>query len=240
MTDPAAPWAFAPPAPAAIAIAGREVVFPVGRVFCIGRNYDAHAKEMDAPARPVIFMKPPTAVRGLPAARADAHALTDIPRPPDPGRLDHEVELVIAIGPHNQPVVDDACARAAIFGYATGVDLTRRDAQTAAKNAGEPWEAAKAFDASAPVGPLALAADVGHPRSGGVWCDVNGVRRQDGDLADMLLAPEALLAALAATWPLQAGDLVFTGTPAGVGPLAAGDVVGAGVAGLEAIAFRMV
>lgn len=237
--DVSGDWAFAPPKPASLRIAGQSTAFPVGRVFCIGRNYDAHAREMDSPARAVVFMKPPSAVVPLRDAEDPDPAPASLPRPAATQRLDHEVELVLAIGPHAAPIADDASARAAIFGYGVGVDLTRRDAQFAAKDAGEPWEAAKAFDASAPAGPVIPAARIGHPRSGAIWCDVNGQRRQDGDLADMLLAPEALLIAISATWRLQAGDLVFTGTPAGVGPLNAGDEVRAGVSGVGAIAFRM-
>lgn len=197
------------------------------RIFCVGRNYAAHAAEMNAAAEPVFFMKPASALA----------APEDCVYPPDTERLDHEIELVVALGADGAPGDEDA-ARALIAGYAVGVDLTRRDVQAALKAKGAPWEAAKAFDGSAPVGPVRPVSEIGHPRAGRIWFEVDGEPRQDGDLADMILSPEALLVMLARTWRLRAGDLVFTGTPAGVGPIPRGGVGRGGVAGVGEIEIR--
>lgn len=202
--------------------------FEVGRIFCIGRNYAAHAAEMGMPAEPLFFMKPPSALA----------APTSVPYPANTKRLDHEIELVLALGAGGRPQTDDE-ARALIYAYAVGVDLTRRDVQGRLKNAGSPWEEAKGFDGSAPVGPLQRAEDVGHPRAGRIWLSVDGETRQDGRIEDMILSPEALIVALARTWKLAPGDLIFTGTPEGVGPLASGARVEGGVEGVGEITFEV-
>lgn len=216
-----------PPRPSARVAGGG--VFPVGRIFCVGRNYAEHAKEMGAAADAVFFMKPAEAVR----CEADA-----IPYPDDTERLDHEIELALALGAGGRPQTE-AQARALIWGYGAAVDLTRRDVQARAKAAGGPWEASKAFDASAPLSLLAPTAAIGHPRTGRIWLAVDGATRQDADLAQMLLTPEALLVALGRVWTLQPGDLVLTGTPAGVGPCPRGARITGGVAGVGAVDFRI-
>ncbi len=218
---------FPVPAPVVVPVRGRSGRFTVGRVFCVGRNYAEHATEMGAAATPIFFMKPATAV--VPAG--------DLPGPSDDARVDHEIELVLALNADGRPTTPEA-ARALIGGYAVGVDLTRRDLQSEFKKAGAPWEAAKAFDASAPLSEISPADDVGHPRAGAIWFDVDGARRQDGDLGDMILSPERLLIALGETWRLRPGDLVFTGTPAGVGPLPRGAQGRGGVEGVGEISVR--
>lgn len=203
--------------------------FTVGRIFCIGRNYEAHAKEMNSPGEAIFFMKPASCLI----------APGEIPYPPDTKRFDHEIELVIALGRGGKPQTD-AEARALIYGYGVGIDLTRRDVQAKLKDEGSPWEGSKAFDFSAPVAPLRTAEAVGHPRQARIWLSVEGTMKQDADIADMTLGPEALLIALAKTWALQPGDLVFTGTPAGVGPIAKGQRVKGGIDGLGEIEIKVV
>ncbi|MFM9899753.1 MAG: fumarylacetoacetate hydrolase family protein [Polaromonas sp.] len=192
---------FPAPAPTTLAVAGRTALFPVGRVYCIGRNY-----------------------RWSP----DEAAPTDLPATAD---LCHEIELVVAIGRGGQNI-DPAGAVEHIWGYAAGLDLTRRDLQLQAKRTGGPWEAAKAFDYSAPCTPLVPAAVCGHPQQGALWLAVNSVDRQRADLAGLLWPVPALVAMLSRAVTLLPGDLIFTGTPAGVGPLQAGDVLTGGVAGI--------
>jgi fumarylpyruvate hydrolase len=199
----------------AVAVAGSALVFPVRRIFCVGRNYPEHAREMgasDVRAPPFFFMKPADAV--MPSGSA-------VPYPTRTADLHHEVELVVALsGPGK------------IFGYAVGDDLTRRDVQLKMKKEGKPWDTAKGFDHSAPVSAIARAAEIGHPARGRIWLEVNGQLRQEGDIADMIWRVPEVLAELATWFGLEAGDLVFTGTPAGVGPLAPGDRVRGGVDGV--------
>lgn len=219
MESRVSPYALSPPPTSPVA--GTDAHAPIGRIFCVGRNYTEHAKEMGAAAEPVFFMKPAQSiVTG-----------TELPYPPDTERLDHEVELAVLLGAGGSPRTEDQ-ARALIYGYAVAIDVTRRDVQAAAKAAGAPWESAKAFDGSTPISPIRLAAEVVDPGSGAIWLDVDGVRRQSGDVKDMTLSPTALIVRLARHWRLAAGDVILTGTPAGVGPLHPGERVHAG---LEAV-----
>ena len=198
-----------------VAVAGSPLVFPVRRIFCVGRNYPEHAREMgatDVRAPPFFFTKPADAV--VPSGSA-------VPYPARTADFHHEIELVVALG-----------AQREIFGYAVGNDLTRRDVQAAMKKEGKPWDTAKGFDHSAPLSPIARAADVGHPARGRIWLEVNGKLRQEGDIGDMIWRVPEIIAELAGWFELQAGDLVFTGTPAGVGPLKPGDRVRGGVDGV--------
>ncbi len=217
-----------PPAPVALVEGGGS--FTVGRVFCVGRNYAAHAAEMGGPATPIFFTKPASAV--IPTGAT-------APYPAHTQRMDHEIELVLALGAGGRPENDDD-ARALIAGYAAGVDLTRRDAQAAAKAAGEPWDAAKGFDASAPLGVIRSASAIGHPRAGRIWFEVDGAMKQDADIAQMTLSPEALLIALGAIWELRPGDLVFTGTPEGVGPMTGGQEGRGGIDGVGEVSVTIV
>jgi fumarylpyruvate hydrolase len=199
----------------AVAVSGSALLFPVRRIFCVGRNYPEHAREMgasDVRAPPFFFTKPADAV--MPSGSA-------VPFPSRTSDLHHEIELVVALaGPRD------------IFGYAVGDDLTRRDVQAQAKKEGKPWDTAKGFDHSAPVSEIARAAVIGHPARGRIWLEVNGALRQEGDIADMIWRVPEVLAELATWFELKAGDLVFTGTPSGVGRLEPGDRVRGGVDGV--------
>lgn len=203
----------------------------VRRVFCVGQNYAAHAREMGAdPTRapPFFFTKPADAIVPGPA----------VPYPPRTGNLHHEVELVVALGAGGRNVATDR-ALDLVFGYAVGIDLTRRDLQAEAKAAGRPWDMAKGFDASGPLGLIVPAAAIGHPAAGAIALDVNGQARQSGDLADMIWNVPEIIAALSAFVALEAGDLIFTGTPEGVGPVTRGDVLSARIDGLPALEVRI-
>jgi fumarylpyruvate hydrolase len=213
--DPAR-YAFSPSAPPALPILTSEALFPVRRIYCVGRNYAAHAAEMGGdPEReaPFFFAKPADAI--VPGGGS-------IKYPSATSELHHEVELVVALGAGGVDVGPIAC-RDLIFGYAVGVDLTRRDLQKVAKASARPWDMAKGFDQSAPCSAIAKAEDVGHPREGAIGLEVNGQVRQLADLADLIWSPEETLSHLSRLVELSAGDLVFTGTPAGVGPLQPGD-----------------
>jgi len=198
-----------------VAVAGSALVFPVRRIFCVGRNYPEHAREMgasDVRATPFFFTKPADAV--MPSGSA-------VPYPSRTSDFHHEIELVVALAAERE-----------IYGYAVGNDLTRRDVQAAMKKDGKPWDTAKGFDHSAPVSPIARAADIGHPERGRIWLEVNGKLRQEGDVGDMIWRVPEIVAELATWFELEAGDLIFTGTPAGVGPLKPGDRVRGGVDGV--------
>ncbi|HEX7731173.1 MAG TPA: fumarylacetoacetate hydrolase family protein [Rhodanobacter sp.] len=209
-------YAFAPPAVPSLPILGSGLRFPIRRVFCIGRNYAEHAKEMGAavePGRPMFFCKPADAVVTDGA---------DVPYPSATQELHHEVEMVVALGAGGRELTP-AQARAAVFGYGVGLDLTRRDLQAQAKAKGHPWDVAKAFDHSAPVSALRRAGEAAVGPDTGLRLTVNGELRQHGRLGDMLHDVPAILVALSALFELKAGDLVFTGTPAGVAELRRGD-----------------
>lgn len=214
-------FVFDPPSSPSVAIAGTDDRFPVRRIFCVGRNYAEHAKEMGNDPKsdpPIFFTKPADAV-------ADSGAA--IAYPPGTENLHHESELVIALGKGGVNIAE-ADALTHVFGFAAGVDLTKRDTQAAAKKAGAPWDAAKGFDFSAPVGALTKGA---LPARARLWLSVNGETRQDADIADMIWKPAEIIAGLSRVWELKAGDLIFTGSPAGVSALSRGDVVTCGVEG---------
>lgn len=216
-----------------VAVKGTGARFPVRRIFCVGKNYAAHVAEMGGDAKsdpPVFFTKPADAV---------APCGADIPYPPDTDDLHHEAELVIALGQGGADI-PAAEAAAKVFGYAVGVDLTRRDRQAEAKAKGRPWDVAKAFDNSAPISNIAPVAETGHPSSGRIWLSVDGVVKQDGDLSAMIWSVPEIIAALSRSFELKPGDLVFTGTPEGVGPIARGQRVEAGVDGVAALDFRII
>jgi fumarylpyruvate hydrolase len=212
MTD----YVFASPAQPAVPVEGTAALFPVRRILCVGRNYAAHRREMGGDDRepPFFFAKPADAV--VPPGR-------DAPYPSQTANLHHEVELVAALGAGGSDVPVET-ALSLVFGYAVGVDLTRRDLQAAAKDKGQPWEAAKGFDASAPIGVIRPAGLCGDVR-GRIRLSVNGQTRQDAQVADMIWSLAEVIAQASRLWRLEAGDLIFTGTPEGVGPLVRGDVV---------------
>jgi len=212
-------WLFPPAAAPSLPIAGRSERFPVRRILCVGQNYAAHAQEMGhARADPFFFTKPADAVvtdgadPTFPTATADLH---------------HEVELVCAIG-----------ADGNVAGWAVGCDLTRRDLQAAAKEKGRPWDAAKGFDQSAPCSALTLGL-LPDPTAA-IALSVNGETRQSGRLGDMVWNPQEILAKARELWDVRPGDLIFTGTPEGVGPLRPGDRVEATIDGLQALSFTVV
>ena len=211
--------------PPTVAIAGRTERFPVRRIFCVGQNYADHAREMGAnPDRqpPFFFAKPADAV-------VDSGAV--LPFPPLTADLHHEVELVIALAAGGSDLrAEDA--EALIFGHAVGIDLTRRDLQAEAKKAGRPWDMAKGFDRSAPIGPLALGPP---PASAAIALSVGGELRQSGDIARMIWSVAEIVATLSRYVALAGGDLIFTGTPAGVGPVRPGERLRGTIDGLAPV-----
>jgi len=230
MTSESLPFTVQQPT---VEIAGSPQRFPVHRIYCVGRNYEAHVREMgNDPQRepPCFFMKPADAVvpNGAP-----------VPYAPRTSNLHHEVELVIAIGAAGRHI-NARSALDHVFGYAVGNDLTRRDLQLAAKDKGLPWDVAKGFDHSAPITAIRTVADVGHLSSGRIWLEVNGHRRQDANLAEMIWSVAEIIAELSTLYELQPGDLVFTGTPAGVGPVQRGDSIVAGIDGLDTLRTTIV
>lgn len=202
--------------------------FPVRRVYCVGRNYADHAREMghDPNAEPPFFFSKP--------ADALVTGGGDAPYPPATNDLHHEIELVVAIGKDGADI-DPASALDHVFGYATGIDMTRRDLQAAAKKAARPWTMAKGFDHSAPISNIVPTARIGHPTSGRIALTVNGEARQDADIADMIWDVPHVIAYLSGYVALKAGDLVFTGTPAGVGAVVRGDRLEGGVDGIATV-----
>ena len=222
MNAPVNPFVFAAPAQTSLPVMGSTDVFPVGRVFCIGRNYRWLADEARPLQMPAWFMKPASAVM---------QAEGMLPYPPGTTDFCHEIECVVAIGQGGRDL-SSAQALQHIWGYAAGMDLTRRDLQQQAKQAGGPWEPAKAFDHSASCTPIVPVSVCGHPRAGSVWLAVNNVERQRADLGELLWPVPELVAMLSRSVALAPGDLIYTGTPAGVGPLLPGDVVSGGVDGI--------
>lgn len=223
-------WVFEPMPQAAVAVAGEDLDFPVHRIYCVGQNFQEHAREMGDSGRepPCFFAKPADAV-----TRDRA-----VPYPPMTGNLHHEVELVVALGSGGRNI-DPAAALQRVFGYAVGVDLTRRDLQAAAKQAGRPWTMAKGFDHSAPLSPLRLAGAAGHPVAAEIRLAVNGELRQQGNTADMTWSVPEIIGELSRYFELQPGDLIFTGTPPGVGPLVPGDRVECAIEGVGSLEFQV-
>lgn len=219
-----------PAAPTTLAVAGSDQVFPVGRVYCIGRNYPWAAGETRPADMPGWFMKPADAV--VPAQGVLAY-------PPETSEFCHEIELVVAIGRGGHDLDPARVEPDHVWGYAAGLDLTRRDLQQHAKRVGGSWEPAKAFDRSAPCTPLVPASVCGHPRRGAVWLAVDGQDRQRADIADLLWPVAELVAMLSRSVTLMPGDLVFTGTPVGVSALQPGQVVTAGVEGIGELSMTV-
>lgn len=225
-------FVFPPQQASSVAVTGSDARFPVRRIFCVGRNYADHVREMGNDPKsepPVFFTKPADAVVEGGAA---------IPYATQTTNLHYEVELVFAIGRDGADIAE-ADALSHIWGYAVGVDLTRRDLQAAAKKGGAPWDSAKAFDDSAPIGALTPVSASGHPSAGSIKLSVNDITRQEADLSEMIWSVPEIVAALSRTWALKAGDLVFTGTPSGVGPLVRGDQVSAEITGLAPLRFTI-
>jgi fumarylpyruvate hydrolase len=218
-------FVFPAPRTPSLPVAGNTARFPVRRIFCVGRNYAEHAREMghDPQAEPPFFFTKP--------ADAVVESGQTIPYPPATADLHHEAELVVALGSGGAFLPEDA-ALSLVWGYASGNDLTRRDLQAEAKAARRPWDMAKGFDRSAVVGPIRAFA-IGDAPKGRITCHVDGVLRQEADLADMIWPVAGIIAHLSRMVILQAGDLIFTGTPAGVGAIATGQVCTVAIEGLE-------
>jgi fumarylpyruvate hydrolase len=221
-----------PPAPAASAAVSATLSrFPVHRIYCVGLNYADHIREMgaDLKAPPVFFMKPADAVTD------DGEAIA---YPPATNNFHYEVELVVALASGGRDIAPGEALRH-VFGYAVGNDLTRRDLQRASKDKGQPWDTAKGFDHSAPLGAIRPAA-AGHPTRGRIWLKVNNETRQESDIDQLVMDVPHTIAALSKLYELKAGDLIFTGTPSGVGPLKVGDRIECGVEGLDLLRNHIV
>ena len=223
---------ISPPPQPSVAVAGTAARFPVRRIFCVGRNYAAHAREMGKdPDRepPFFFMKPADTV-------VDDGAT--IPYPPETKNLHYEMELVVAISQGGENITaGDALAH--VYGYGCGLDMTRRDLQFAARDMGRPWDWGKGFDNSAPCAPIQDLRRTGHANSGRIWLAVNGTVKQDADLAELIWPVPDIIAFISASMSLCPGDLIFTGTPAGVGPVVAGDKITGGIDGVGEIAISI-
>ena len=222
-----------PVAQPTVEVAGSDDRFPVHRIYCVGRNYAKHAREMGMdPERepPFFFAKPADAV---------VSNGTPVPYPPRTANLHHEIELVVAIGRSGRGI-PVAGALEHVYGYAVGLDLTRRDLQFEAREQGRPWDVAKGFDCSAPIGAIRPAAQMGHPERGAIWLEVNGEARQRANLSEMIWSVPEIVAELSSYFELRAGDLIFTGTPEGVGPVRRGDSLVGGIDGLETLRITIV
>jgi fumarylpyruvate hydrolase len=224
-------YVIEPAAVPALPVAGSELLFPVHRVYCVGRNYAAHAVEMGGDPNqdpPFFFQKNP-----------DNLNLTGVfPYPPASNDVHHEIEMVVALakGGIDIPVGE---ALDHVFGYAVGLDMTRRDLQGKAKDLGRPWEVGKAFEASAPCSPLAPASLIGHPSTGAIWLDVNSTRRQTGDLNQMIWKVPEMVSYLSGLFTLAPGDVIFSGTPSGVGAISRGDVMVGRIDGIGDLVVRV-
>lgn len=222
----------APPVPT-LAVEGEKGRFPVYRIFCVGRNYADHAREMGHdPNRepPFFFMKPASAI---------VTDNADFPYPSATKDVHHEMELVVAIGRGGANIPSEK-ALDHVYGYAVGLDMTRRDLQGEAKKMGRPWDTGKAFDHSAPCSAVVPAKKIGHPAKGRIFLKVNGEVRQDGDLAQLIWNIPDTIAYLSTLFTLAPGDLIYSGTPAGVGPVKKGDVLEGTVEGVGTIKFKVV
>lgn len=220
---------------AAIPVIGSDAVFPVRRVYCVGRNYAEHAKEMGFTGRedPFFFNKPSDALLNV----ADGQT-GEMPYPPKTGNLHYEIELVVALNKGGRDLTAEQAAEC-VWGYAIGLDMTRRDLQGEAKKQGRPWEVGKAFDQSAPIGPLHPREQVGTLGSGAISLSVNGDVKQSSDLSQMIWNVAESIAYLSGLFELKAGDIIFTGTPEGVGPVVAGDTLVGAVAGLGELRVKI-
>ena len=223
---------FEPPAPVSVDISGTDVRFPVNRIFCVGRNYAAHVREMGFdPEReaPCYFTK---------ASRSIVASGSEIPYPPATENLHHEIELVVAIGIAGFELAVDT-ALSVVYGYACGLDMTRRDLQVASRENKGPWDIGKDFENSAVISAIRPADEIGHPASGRIRLSVNGELRQDADLEDLIWSVPEIVSHLSRYYRLEAGDLVYTGTPDGVGPVRPGDRIAGSIAGVGEIALAI-
>ncbi|MBL6959229.1 MAG: fumarylacetoacetate hydrolase family protein [Rhodospirillales bacterium] len=226
-------YVITPPEQPSVAVEGTEDRFPVRRIYCVGRNYADHAREMGHdPDRedPFFFQKPADAL--LPSGE-------DFPYPSQTENVHHEIELVVALKSGGNDIPEDK-ALDYVYGYAVGNDLTRRDLQQAAKKVGRPWGTGKAFDKSAPISPIVPADKIGHPNTGRIWLSINGETKQDSDLDHLIWNIPETISYLSGLFTLVPGDLIYTGTPAGVGPVVRGDRVEGGVEGVGELVTKVV
>ncbi|MBK8071276.1 MAG: fumarylacetoacetate hydrolase family protein [Ramlibacter sp.] len=228
-------YVFTPPATVSVPVLGRPERFPVHRIYCVGRNYEEHAKEMGFTGRepPFFFLKPADAIVSVAAGETG-----QIPYPSLTNNLHHEIELVVAIGTGGRNI-KAADAAGHIFGYAVGLDMTRRDLQGEMKKQGRPWCIGKAYDHSAPIGPITPAAQAGDVARAPIWLQVNGADRQRSTVAKLIWNIGETIEHLSAAWELQPGDLIYTGTPEGVNAVVAGDTLVGGVDGLGTLSVRV-
>lgn len=220
-----------------LAISGSDQVFPVRRIYCIGRNYAAHAREMGAdPTRepPFFFQKASDTIQICPEGQ-----VVDHPYPPMTENYHFEAEMVVALKSGGRDITVDK-ALDHVFGYAVGLDMTRRDLQDEAKTLKRPWEVAKSADHSAPIGPLHRADTIGHPHAGAITLSVDGTSKQNADLSDMIWSVPEQIAILSRYFELAAGDIIFSGTPEGVGAVKRGETMHVGIAGIGAIRVKVV
>ncbi len=216
-----------------VAVRGSWSKFPVRRIYLVGRNYAAHAREMGHdPDReqPFFFQKPSDAVH---------LSGCEFPYPPQSENVHHEIEMVVAMASGGRDIFTDEALKH-VFGYAVGIDFTRRDLQQEMKKLGRPWEAGKAFDHSAPVTEIVPVMTCGHIQSGRIWLTVNDEVRQEGDLSQLIWSVPEIISALSQSYEIKGGDLIFTGTPAGVGPIQRGDRITGGVAGIGSIEVSII
>lgn len=228
-------YVFTPPAVKSIPVQGSDKQFAVRRIYCVGRNYAEHAKEMGFTGRedPFFFCKPGDAI-----VVAAPGQTVDIPYPPKTSNFHYEMELVVAIGKGGRDISVEK-ANDHVWGYALGLDMTRRDLQGESKKQGRPWETGKAFDASAPVGYISPRSEVGLLEKGAIWLEVDDQRKQASDLSQMIWSVPESIAYLSGLFELQPGDLIFTGTPEGVGAVVKGNVMTGGIEGLGKISVRV-
>jgi fumarylpyruvate hydrolase len=228
-------YVFAPPATVSLPVVGSADRFPVNRVYCVGRNYEEHAKEMGFTGRepPFFFLKPADAVVPVPEGETATIAYPTLTK-----NLHHEIELVVAIGTGGKNIAAADAAKH-IYGYAVGLDMTRRDLQGEMKKQGRPWCIGKGFDQSAPCGPIYRKSQVGEINSGKIYVDVNGVTKQSSDVSKLIWNIAETIEHLSAAWELKAGDLIYTGTPEGVAAVVAGETMVGGVDKLGTIRVRV-
>lgn len=229
-------FVFTPPATVSVPVVGSTQRFAVHRIYCVGRNYADHAKEMGYTGReaPFFFMKPADAVVAV-----EAGSTGSIPYPSLTHNLHHEIELVVAIGSGGMNILA-ANAHQHIYGYAVGLDMTRRDLQNDMKKQGRPWCIGKGYDHSAPIGPITPAAQAGDITHAEIHLQVNGQQRQRSDLSKLTWSIGEIIEHLSRAWALQPGDLIYTGTPEGVAAVVSGDTLVGGVSGLATLAIRIV
>jgi fumarylpyruvate hydrolase len=228
-------YVFTPAPAASVPVVGRAERFPVHRVYCVGRNYEEHAKEMGFTGRepPFFFLKPADAALAVNAGETGVMAYPSLTN-----NLHHEIELVVAIGTGGKNI-KAADAHKHIYGYAVGLDMTRRDLQNDMKKQGRPWCIGKAFEQSAPIGPITPAAQAGDVVNAEIYVQVNGKDRQRSNVSKLIWNIGETIEHLSAAWDLQPGDLIFTGTPEGVAAVVAGDTLVGGIAGLGTLSVKI-